>query len=323
MGGLSEVGTELKHRRLGYSLSVVRDCVQYMQRSGYDLSILFSSIQSHYARAGWVIYPTYVLYLTPPDKLAAVPDRLIIEPCDPNRDLPALMKIYSHFNASRMGSVARTVEYWKNQLVWSDSEPTRFWVAKQDDTTVAYLALYRWEIREFGYLQNREAAATGLFSHLFHRAKAEGANKIEAIVPLEYRRTFEALGCTVRRRESTGKMIRIIDLASLVAKILPLLEARLRDSDLAGWEGTIGLGYEADGVTLWLKGSQIAISRPRENSTIDLVMSQEQSLKLLFGNMTGGQIVFSNNLRVNESEMNLLDVLFPRREFFMWAADRF
>ena len=140
---------------------------------------------------------------------------------------------------------------------------------------------------------------------------------------MDERATFEALGCTVRRREITGKMIRIIDLPFLVAKILPLLEARLKDSDLARWEGTIGLRYEADGLTLWVKGGQIAISRPKEKPTIDLVMSQAQSLKLLFGNMMGGQIVFSNNLRANENEMNLIDVLFPRREFFMWAADRF
>ena len=43
----------------------------------------------------------------------------------------------------------------------------------------------------------------------------------------------------------------------------------------------------------------------------------------LFGNMTAGQIAFSNGLMLNGNEIDLIDTLFTRDEFFMWRTDGF
>ena len=128
------------------------------------------------------------------------------------------------------------------------------------------------------------------------------------------------MGCAVRRRERTNIMALIINFGSLLTKMKPLLEARLRNSDFSGWTGAIRLRYEADERTLIIRDGAISIRRNGAAPEIDLLVSQAQLLKLLFGNMSAEQIVFSNGLKIHE--IGLLDALFPAGELFMWWLDR-
>ena len=116
-------------------------------------------------------------------------------------------------------------------------------------------------------------------------------------------------------------MFLITNFGSLLTKIKPLLETRLRDSDFSGWSGAIRIRYEADEQTLILRGGEISVEPNNTSPQIDLRVSQTQLLKLLFGNMSAAQVVFSNSLQI--SEVGLLDALFPAGELFMWRTDRF
>ena len=321
MGAVGSVGTDPPHRRVGYSSGVLQDSVRYMQTAGYDLSILSTGIQSHYARMGWVMHPTYSIDVTLPETLGEVPTDVIIELCEPNRDLPALQSIYDQFNASRTGTFAKNAEYWANRPKWRTYDPSLYWIAKQGGTTVAYLQAERWEVGEFGCLPEAEEAMIALFYHFFRCAKAEGVQQIGAPTPSVSRKIFEAMGCSIRGRESNGTMVLITNFESLLTKIKPLLEARLRDSDLSAWTGAIRIRYEADERTLVIRDGEISIARNSEAPEINLSVSQAQLLKLLFGNMNAEQIIFSNGLKIHE--IDLLDTLFPTGELFMWRTDRF
>lgn len=322
MGGVGSVGTRPEYRRAGYSSNVLRDSVRYMRAAGYDLSILFTGIQSHYAKEGWVMYPTYRTHLTLPERLENTSDA-IVQQCDLEQDDRALRKIYDCFNATRTGTIVRSVEYWNNRPKWREYEPSLFWTARQDGDIVAYLKGGRWLIRELGYLPNHESAIIKLFHRFFNQAKVEGVNEIEAIVPSKCRQMFEVTGCTVERTESYYTMIRIINLESLLTKMLPTFEARLNDSNFSTWNGSIQIRYESDKQTLVVKGGKIEASGEAGVPTIDLAVSQTQLLNLLFGNMTARHVAFSNGLPFNESEIELLGVLFPPGELFLWETDRF
>ena len=78
---------------------------------------------------------------------------------------------------------------------------------------------------------------------------------------------------------------------------------------------------KADDRTLIIREGEISISKNSKSPEIDLLVSQTQLLKLLFGNMSAEQVVFSNSLTINE--IGLLDALFPAGELFMWRTDRF
>ena len=321
MGGVGSVGTDPPHLRAGYSSGVLRDSVRYMQTAGYDLSILGTGIQSHYARAGWVMYPTYSMEVTLPSTLRETSPDVAIELCELDQDLPALRGIFDQFNANRTGTFVKNVEYWTNQPKWRRQDPSLYWIAKQGGTTVAYLLVDKWEIGEFSCLPDAEEAMIALFDHFFRLAKAEGVQAISAPAPSQSRKLFEAMGCSVRRRESNNIMFLITNFESLLTKIKPLLEARLRDSDFAAWAGAIRIRYEGDDRTLIIREGEISIAKNSKSPEIDLLVSQTQLLKLLFGNMSAEQVVFSNGLTINE--IGLLDVLFPAGELFMWRTDRF
>ena len=320
LGGVGSVGTPLEHRRAGYSSRVVQDTVRYMQTAGYDLSLLSTGIQSHYAKAGWVIYPTYSMDLTLPPTLGERPADVTIEHYEPNQDLPALQTIFNQFNANRTGTFVRNTEYWINRPTWRPYDPSLYWVANRGGTTVAYLQADRWRIAEFGCLPDVEEAMIALFYHFFRCAKAEGVQEIEALVPSESRKIFETMGCSVRRCERSNIMALITNFGSLLTKIKPLLEVRLKNSDFAAWRGTIRIRYEAGERTMIIRDSEISITRNSASPEIDLLVNQTQLLKLLFGNMSVEQVVFSNDLQIRE--IGLLDALFPAGELFIWWLDR-
>ena len=321
LAAVGSVGTDPPHRRAGYSSGVLRDSVRYMQTAGYDLSILSTGIHSHYARAGWVMHPTYSMDVTLPATFGEAPADEIIELCEPNRDLPALRAIYDQFNANRTGTFVKNPEYWVNRPKWKSYDPSLYWIAKRGETTVAYLQAERWEVGEFGYLPDAEEAMIALFCHFFRCAKAEGVKEINAPAPSTSRKIFETMGCSVRGRERSNIMVLITNFESLLTKIKPLLEARLRDSDFSAWTGTIRICYEADERTLIIRDGEISIAKNSESPEINLLVSQIQLLKLLFGNMSAEQVVFSNDLTIDE--IGLLDALFPAGELFMWRTDRF
>ena len=320
MGGVGSVGTDPAYRRTGYSSRVLRDSVQYMRTAGYDLSLLSTGIQSHYAKAGWVIYPTYNLEVTPPSILEEIPADVTIDQYQPNRDLPDLQAIFDQFNTKRTGTFIKNSEYWMNRPTWRPYDPSLYWIAKRGVKTVAYLLVERWKVGEFGYLPDAQGAMSALFSHLFRCAKAEGVQEINALAPSDSRKMFETMGCSIRRREQGNIMARIINFESLLTKIKPLLELRLKDSDFSEWRGTIRLHYEADERTLVIQDGQIHIARNSASPEIDLCVNQTQLLKLLCGNMSAEQIVFSNDLQIGE--IGLLDALFPVGELFIWWLDR-
>ena len=321
MGGVGSVGTDPAHRRAGYSSKVLRDTVRYMQTAGYDLSLLSTGIQSHYARAGWVIYPTYGMEVALPSTLGEVPADVTIEQCEPNQDLPALQAIFNQFNANRTGAFAKNHRYWINRPTWRPYDPSLYWVAKRGGTTVAYLLVERWMMGEFGYLPDAEGAMIALFNHLFQCAKTEGVQEINALAPSESRKIFETMGCAVRRRERSNIMALITNFESLLTKIKPLLEMRLRDSDFSAWRGAIRIRYEANERTLIIRDGGISIARNSTSPEIGLHLNQTQLLKLLFGNMSAEEVVFSNDLQIRE--IGVLDALFPTGELFIWWLDRF
>ena len=321
MGGVGSVGTDPPHRRGGYSSEVLRDSVRYMQTAGYDLSILGTGIQSHYARSGWEMYPTYTMALTLPTTLVPLPTDVTIESYEANQDLPAVRAIYDQFNADRTGTIVKNAEYWANRHRWRPYDPSLYWIAKQGGKTVAYLQAAQGEIGELGYLLGEQEAMKALLLRFFQHTKAEGIQQIDAPTPSESRKIFEAMGCSIQRRESNGKMVLITNFVSLLTKIGPLLESRLRASDFSGWTGAIRLRYEADERTLVIRDREISVLPESASPDIDLLCSQSQLLKLLFGNMSAAQVAFSNRLRI--SEIGLLDTLFPPGEFFMWQTDRF
>jgi predicted acetyltransferase len=321
MGGIGSVGTDPEHRNKGHSLNVLMDCVRYMEDSAYDVSMLGTGVQSHYERAGWVVHPTYSWELTLPDRLRELPEGITIEQFAIERDLKGLMEIYDGFNRERTGTFARPENYWLQNPKWR-TEPI-FWIARTKDACVAYLRAANWSIREIGFLPGHRSAMLGLLTWFYQRAKVEEAQKVEAIVPSDLTEILRESGCSVRRRESTSWMIRIVRFRSLLEKIMPLLQTRIRGSIFEGWTGRIDLQYEADAASLDVRQGDLRISDAGQRSSCVLMSSQQQLMRLIVGNLSARQIASTNNLEISQEVGDFLEVIFPPDELFMWRTDSF
>jgi len=320
MGGLGSVGTHPDHRKKGYSSQVLLDTADYLESAGFDLSLLFTGLNRHYAKAGWVTYPVTLRSIdlsnwAQPD-LAAETTDLSIETCDYGTDLPILVEIYNQFNKSRTGTTVRNQVYWKNQPEWRGQDPTLFWVAKQNGQIVAYLKGGEKEILEIGRRLNPPNGVQvldQLMVHFLQNRIAANQEQIQVNDCAEIRQLFDRLGLESSIRETTHFMFRITNFRSLLEKICPMLEYRLHVSELADWKGKIRLRYELDTQTLTISDGRIKVGSGTDSPTIDLSLSQLQVLQLIFGELDDSTLV----------DNPVLSILFPPDQLLHWSPDNF
>ncbi|MDE2999994.1 MAG: GNAT family N-acetyltransferase [Gemmatimonadota bacterium] len=321
MGGIGSVYTLPAYRHKRYSSQLMKVGVAYMKEAGYDISFLTTRIPSHYAKEGWVVYPTFSMRLDLPSDGFKAPNESHVD-CGPfNEDSNGIIAIYSQFNSLRSGTVVRNSAYWYNQIEYLGDEPALYWKARRNGELAAYLRSVDWNVVEVGFSQGQDRELVNLLKHVFAHARAEGVKTIDALVPLNFQGLFEGVGCKVSRSESCSMMVRIINFESLLRKIIPLLRLRLVESDFSKWKGLIAIQYEAGIQVLNINEGELSILIESVTPDISLRLSQEQLIKLLFGDMGIEHIIFSNNLDLKKTEVELLNVLFPRDQFCMWDFD--
>jgi len=322
-GGLGSVGTDPPHRNRGYALGVLEASADYMSQAGYDISLLYTGRHSHYGKLGWVMQPTFSARIAVPEAFGGASGQWEIRPGDLEADLPALMAIHDRYNADRTGTVDRSESYWRSRRSWS-RDPCFIWMADRKRSSRAYLLADRWQILEFGCLPGEDEALADLMRRFVHQAASEGRREVQVPrCPTEILPVFESLGCKAQRREQTSAMFRIIDLASLLEKLVPLLQSRVASSDSARREVTVGFVCEAGRCTLALPCGRVSAAGPSSAPDLQLPLSQEQFLRMTIGNLNARNIASANRLELTPPEVDLVDTLFPRDEWFTWRTDGF
>ena len=321
MGGIGSVYTLPDYRHRGYSSQLIKASASYMNKGGYDISFLTTRIPSHYAKVGWVVYPTFKMRLDLPRDGLRAPDGSHIDCGSFDNDRNGIISIYDQFNSLQSGSVVRNSAYWHNQIEYLKDEPALYWKARGNRELAAYLRSVDWDIVEIGFSQDQDREFVNLLKHVFVCAKAEGVETMDALVPLKFQSLFEDAGCKVNRLESNSMMVRIINFESILRKIIPLLTLRLAESDFYKWNGSIAIQCEAGIQILNINEGVLSILTESVTPDITLHLNQEQLIKLLFGDMGIEHIVFSNNLDLKKTEASLLNTLFPRGQLCMWDFD--
>jgi|GEM_PF-2894399 len=321
MAGIGSVGTHPDHRRAGYSIEVLKDTVHAMRDQGYDFSLLWAGVPNHYRRMGWMHHPEYHQEITIPETIPQPSGNTTIETCDLQHDVTELQTIYNHFNNNRTGTLIRTEEYWIKQPQWRNYDPDRFYIARKNGHIVAYLKTKASELQELGYLPEGEAEIKDLLIHFFNRAQNEEHEKINAHLPAETYSLLAEMGYSIRRTENRNSMLRLVNTTSLLTKIIPELEHRLKASEHTTYSGTIRLTCEMGTQSLTIQNGQIT---PTDNAPdIELIAGQTQLLGLLFGAISADHIAFTNALPLTDHQIAIINALFPSDEFFLWGTDRF
>ena len=318
MGGLGSVGTHPDHRKKGYSSQVLLDTADHLATSCFDLSLLFTGINDHYAKAGWVTYPVTFrsINLSNLPKLETAAE-VLVEKYDVETDLPEVILIYDQFNQSRTGTTVRDQTYWRNQPKWRGQDPDLFWVARQEGKIVAYLKGGNKDILEVGCRSNPvndRLALNQLVRHFLQNRIATGQETIRVEDYTEIQQALDQLGIASSTDEQRYFMFRITNFRSLLVKLVPMLENRLRSSNLIGWQGQIQLQYELEAQTLTISDGKIEVDPETDAPTIDLKLSQLQVLQLIFGELDASSVLI---------EYPILSILFPPDQLLYWPTDNF
>ncbi|MBM4085292.1 MAG: GNAT family N-acetyltransferase [Planctomycetes bacterium] len=185
VGCIGNVATLPDYRGRGHATRLLEDAIAYMEREGYDLSMLFTGVPPLYEKLGWKAMPQSIVSFRiredvdlPYDSDGRIGDW--------ERDLAGVMRVYDEFNRGRTGTVVRTDDCWRAQLRWlREEDPAGFLVAERGGEIVAYTRCRKDAnfIMEYGYLPGWEDAMTSLFVQLAWTFRARHDGRIIAYSP--------------------------------------------------------------------------------------------------------------------------------------------
>lgn len=335
-GCLGSVGTHPDFRRRGYGLGTLQDTARYLRGEGFDLSLFFTVIHRHYARAGWTVHPTTSLLVDLPASFPEPAPGVQVAPCAAERDRLQVRAIYDAENARRTGTVVRTPEYWARREQWNEGRAERTWVARRDETAVAYACEEEGDVREMGRLPGQDEALTALLTAVWAPLRAEGRETVRVRAPSGGRRLLEAMGCRATRRESPAMMVRLVNLRSLMSKLAPLLTERARAAG-ENRDVRFGLRTEADACTVEVRDGRVRVVAPAKDDVV-LPLSQTQAIGLLMDHLTidhvgeanglpmdhptVAHVGEANGLAMDEPTRAAVRPLFPKDAFHHWTWDR-
>ena len=332
MGGIGGVCTHPKYRGVGYASALMRDTIDYLGMTGYDIGALFTIIpEVFYRRLGWTYLPLHGFNVVCNSATRTV-DLSEWQLTDFNleTDLNAVAALYDLANAQQSGTIARTRAYW-------DMAPCRIRevlptvVARQDGRIGGYLNYEihekTAEVREVGYIPDNPEVLDALVSYFLKACEAQEVEEIDGTFspqhPFVERLTA---GCNggLTPTTDTKMMLYAVNLPVLLRRLVVEWESRIADAEEMFPPLTVklpalnnqqaALRHNADGTL------QIV---PEDADTVDLGvdLTEADFWQLLFGEIGWEQV--SSEASVSPEISTFLGTLFPKRDVIFWSPDRY
>ncbi len=149
-GGIGNVSTLPEKRSCGIATKTMQDAISYIENIPFDITILFTGINSFYERFNFFTIPTYYLtfHITDIQK-SEYQIRFFSE-----SDLDIISTIYDSFNKNLYGPVIRDIDYWHTNLGFAEEDEI-FLIAEKQNLIEGYIRFVpsesKNEIWEFGY----------------------------------------------------------------------------------------------------------------------------------------------------------------------------
>jgi GNAT superfamily N-acetyltransferase len=346
MDGIGGVGTEEEHRNRGYSRRVLAAAVEHMKRGESPLSTLYG-IQGFYPKFGYSTVgsePTLrLLYVDRERDLApgsgSRPGRVA--------DFPRIRTLYDDGTRDAVGAAIREDSGMARSQMMTSLSGDRddvLVVTDEADEVVAYAWrapecwwMQSWERRDPAPLKIAEAfavsprAADSLLAASRAWAASRGQLTVEFAMPASGHLGMAAmLQDTVtaqlhhRDAEFMGRSTGVHDLMTALA---PELARRWR-AVRTTWRGTLRIRTEDDGVDLAIGGDDVTVLDTASNAldvdaaeTLVIETSCGTVARLALGAFDPEPLLARAGTSPDVSEV--LAVLFPRRDGYIFPADRF
>ena len=332
MGGIGGVCTHQNYRGVGYASALMRDTIDYLQTTGYDIGALFTIIpEAFYQRLGWTSVPLHGFSITCNSASdAECPSGWQITDFNSETDLDAVASLYDVANAQQSGTIARTRVYW-------DMAPSRIRgvlptvVARQNGHISGYLNYEidgkSAEVREVGYIADDSEILDALVSYLLKACEAQAVGKIKGRFPSEHpfaERLISGGNSSVTSTEYTGMMFYAVSPSVFLRRLVVGWESRIANAEgrfppLAVKLPTLNnqqavLRHNADGTLQIVDGDTNAVD-------LGVDLSEADFWQLLFGEIGWEQI--NSDAKVSSEISAFLGELFPKRDVIFWAPDQY
>ena len=316
MAGIAAVCTDAEFRKKGYNRRLWADSIEFMEREGYDISILYG-IPKYYHRYGYSeIMARHMVTMAPSD-FEDAPAKMKSAALT-KADMKAVCTLYNTQARFRDGNIERK----------SMARPERGLKVSDKRGRIAAYALYR---ESEGTLEVRDAAARDgaaareLLGAIQRTAHREVAGHIKVLLPPGYPLTdvMRRYNCVYRRvhKRNRGCMGRVTNMARLVKTMRPEWSYLVSRSEFAGanFELVLKVGDETLRISSDGAGVKSALVHARAWGRV----APERFMQMLVGYRAVCEVADESDVRLSRRDMRLVEVLFPERDTHIFAPDRF
>lgn len=186
-GCIAEVHTLPEYRQLGIGSFLLKDAINFMEKRGDAISMLFTMRHSYYGREGWRVIPRAKYYLESDIAGFPVPKRYFVKEMSLKATAKIFQQLYKNPSAEYEGCVVRDSEYWKIMPERSSTGNVICLVAFEGKLPVAACMLVVYEdcvqIYECINLLSHDEAPKNLLNEALKIAKNRKLPVLKTVLP--------------------------------------------------------------------------------------------------------------------------------------------
>jgi predicted N-acetyltransferase YhbS len=317
VAGIGAVATLEEYRRLGLMFQAATDSFGAMHDLGYDLAILRGQ---HYHKFGFRRAWNYITTRLTPEEIPDVKIQLPYEELGPEH-MEEINALYNEEYADFSGTAVRPTY----SMLKSGDMNAKGWFG-QDGKLRGYVRVVPTEDNQT--LQCLEATgdpqqALAVLGELFKQGEYQDLTffTFPHLHPLV--QIIRRGSCLVENRYfyHTGWQVKVINLVTALAKMVPLLEKRIQQSQFASWKGTLYLEGDQQVASLLIDHGQIQVryQPPGEHK----LLAGPALGRLIIGSDYPREILQEEGIKCSGLAVKLTDVLFPNMHPMMSHFDEY
>jgi len=318
VAGIGAVVTHPDYRKQGLMHQAAHASFDVMPQAGYDLSILRGR---HYVKMGYARAWNYVTYKLKLDELPEVGKPTPYQPLQPEQ-VAEMDALYNQTHAGFTGTAIRPT--------FRKRHPEDMGVHAWFDAggkLVGYIRAFPAEgnPKQLTCLEAAGDPLQGLavMADLFKKGEYESLAFFTLPHPHPLLQLLRKGACIVEDRyfDISGWRVKLINLTSTLQKLAPLFEARLAESQFAGWTCSLLIDAGEQKATLKIKDGKVGVSSA--SSAANSLRGGAEFARLLIGSDEPDEIIQQAGMQTSALALPLVRVLFPNLRPMMSHWDEY